>query len=58
MGHIGVKSIDNNISLYWSVHMSRAVRTEDENAYYHVMSCGRGRRTVFHNADYFKMDIV
>lgn len=34
--------------------MSRPVRIEVENAFYHVMNRGRGRRAIFHDAEYFE----
>ena len=34
--------------------MSRPLRIEYENAYYHVMNRGRGRKAIFHDADYFQ----
>ena len=34
--------------------MSRPLRIEYENAYYHVMNRGRGRRAIFHGDDYFE----
>jgi REP element-mobilizing transposase RayT len=34
--------------------MSRPLRIEYENAYYHVMNRGRGRRTIFHSDEYFE----
>lgn len=33
--------------------MPRAERIEYENAYYHVMNRGRGRRQIFHGKDYY-----
>ena len=34
--------------------MSRPLRIEYMNAYYHVMNRGRGRRTIFHGEEYFE----
>jgi len=34
--------------------MSRPLRIEYENAYYHVMNRGRGRQTVFHDERYYE----
>ena len=34
--------------------MPRPIRIEYENAYYHVMNRGGGRRTLFHNESYFE----
>ena len=34
--------------------MPRPLRIEYENAYYHVMNRGAGRRTIFHDKDYFE----
>ncbi len=34
--------------------MTRPVRIEYENAYYHVMNLGQGRKCLFHDASYFK----
>ena len=33
--------------------MPRPLRIEYEHAYYHVMNRGRGRKTIFHNKDYY-----
>ncbi len=32
--------------------MSRPLRIEYENAYYHIMNRGRGRRAIFHGDEY------
>ncbi|PIX78161.1 MAG: hypothetical protein COZ36_10330 [Piscirickettsiaceae bacterium CG_4_10_14_3_um_filter_44_349] len=34
--------------------MSRPLSIEYENAYYHVMNCGRGRRSIFPDAPYYQ----
>lgn len=34
--------------------MSRPLRIEYENAYYHVMNRGQARRTIFHGEEYYK----
>ena len=33
--------------------MSRPLRIEYPNAYYHVMNRGGGRQTIFHNDEYY-----
>jgi len=35
--------------------MVRPLRIEYENAYYHVMNRGRGRRSIFHKAEYYEL---
>jgi len=35
--------------------MPRPIRIEYENAYYHVMNRGGGRRAIFHSEEYFKL---
>ncbi len=34
--------------------MTRPIRIEYENAYYHVMNRGQGRKCLFHDESYFK----
>jgi putative transposase len=34
--------------------MSRPIRINFENAYYHVMNRGRGHQTIFHGDDYYQ----
>lgn len=34
--------------------MSRPLRIEYKNAYYHVMNRGRGRKPIFHNEFYYQ----
>ncbi|MDK1025047.1 MAG: transposase [Gammaproteobacteria bacterium] len=34
--------------------MSRPIRIEFENAYYHVMNRGRGRQAIFHGEEYYR----
>jgi len=38
--------------------MPRAERIEYENAYYHVMNRGRGRRDIFHGKNYFEEFLI
>jgi len=33
--------------------MPRPLRIEYENAYYHIMNCGKGRQHIFHGKEYF-----
>ena len=42
-----------NIILWYFVSMVRPLRVEYEGAYYHVMSRGRGRQTIFHGKRYY-----
>ena len=35
--------------------MSRPIRIEYEDAYYHVINRGRAHQNIFHNPDYYEM---
>jgi hypothetical protein len=37
----------------WSTDMSRLLRIEYPDAYYHVTNRGRGRQSIFHDEAYF-----
>ena len=51
---IGVKSLLILFNGLFSPFMSRPLRIEYKNAYYHVMNRGRGRQFVFHDAAYYE----
>ena len=41
----------DRVHFFWNIFMSRPHRINYENAYYHVMNRGSGRREIFHDND-------
>jgi hypothetical protein len=40
-------------TMFPAIHMSRSLRLEFEDVFYHVMNRGRGRQAIFHSQEYY-----